>query len=398
MLFSWLQRAWLAIENRLLRKHRLRPVYNVNRCASQASQRKALLVYLAPPFHLSPSHPTFRQHQNQRQCIIIAEILGELGYVVDAVDVSDRTFRPTHTYDLVISHRVNHVGLEAAFSPKTVRIYFAAGLNHIEHNRKLAERVAYFEKRNGKGKLDQIAWQESEDMPFVSSANALIGFGNEYVMESWRSVVSGPCYGFDNYGECGHLNSARNWKEARRNFLFFGSRRQLAKGLDLLLETFAKMPDLHLHVCSKFRDEPEFCRFYEQELKNTPNIHAWGWVDIQSEVFRNIVSRSGYVIFPSCSEGSPGSITNAISAGLVPLVSRETGLDLNGCGRILEDSTIEHLMHTVRAAAAIEDWDLAAKSKAAAELAAKRWSKAAFRGRWLEILSEIHKRFVASAP
>ena len=88
-----------------------------------------------------------------------------------------------------------------------------------------------------------------------------IAFGNEFATGTWREVFGGPIYSFNNYGFNGPefpLDS-KDFSAARRNFLFFASKSQVQKGLDLLLEIFPRHPDLHLYVCSEFEKEGDFC-------------------------------------------------------------------------------------------------------------------------------------------
>ena len=40
-------------------------------------------------------------------------------------------------------------------------------------------------------------------MPYVRSANAIVGFGNELILSTWKQVFQGPIYPFNNYGSEG---------------------------------------------------------------------------------------------------------------------------------------------------------------------------------------------------
>jgi hypothetical protein len=393
MLFSWLQRAWLALEARRLGKHWLQPVFAA---AGQGAMRRALFVYLTRPFHLREDHPAFRQHQSLRQSVIIAQQLAAMGYCVDVVDVSDRSFRPAQPYDLVLCHRSDATGLEAAFTPQTIRLYLASGTNHRVRNRRVAARLAEVKNRRGCA-LDAVQWDD-EKMPYVESAHAIIGFGNEAVMGTWREFFHGPAYGFDNYGDFCDTDFGPPMTDAAHHFLFFGSRQQVSKGLDLLLEVFASRSDLHLHICSKFRSEPDFCACYQRELFQTANIHAHGWVDTGSKKFRNLTRQCAFTILPSCSEGSPGSITNAITAGIIPMLSSEAGVDVNGFGIPLPELTIPAIDTVVTAASNLPIERIAELRAATRAAGRARFSAEAFSRRWQEILSEVHNRFVASAP
>ena len=63
------------------------------------------------------------------------------------------------------------------------------------------------------------------------------------------------------------------------------------KGLDLVLEAFAGMPDHHLYVCGPLQQEKDFVKAFYTELYETPNIHAVGWVDLEGPEFLEIVNK-----------------------------------------------------------------------------------------------------------
>lgn len=98
----------------------------------------------------------------------------------------------------------------------------------------------------------------------------------------------------------------KNYKDAKKHFLWFGSSRLIHKGLDLLLEIFKELPDLHLHVCGPINNELKFKDIYYEELYNTKNIHTYGFINIQSKSFKGIINKCAFIIFPSCSEGGGG--------------------------------------------------------------------------------------------
>ncbi len=129
-------------------------------------------------------------------------------------------------------------------------------------------------------------------------------------------VFGGPIYPFNNYSfrETSPVDW-KNYSHARYNFLFFASRSQMQKGLDLLLEVFAKLPHLHLFVCSKFGGEPDFCACYRKELFETLNVHPVGWIPVNGPEYQQLVERCGFVIHPTCSEGQAGSVVQCMHSG-----------------------------------------------------------------------------------
>src|SRR5450631_316401 len=130
------------------RKNRYPVLYNVNGVDESQYRKRALIIYLARAFLLSPGAPELLNHQNLRRCRSIAALLDEFGYVVDLVDVSDRRFTPDRTYDLVVKDRVRLKHVEPA-PTGTIRLLLATTTNHVVHNRNLRRRHELLFRRRG---------------------------------------------------------------------------------------------------------------------------------------------------------------------------------------------------------------------------------------------------------
>lgn len=367
-------------------------VYNVNQAGEFNHNKCALLIYLVKPFLLNTTDSQLLTHQNSRQCKQIAALLGDFGYIVDAVDVRDRDFPPTKNYDLIISNRVDPRGMEAYFQQDAVKIYRASVTSHPTHNRSLRRRHERLsQRRNCNIQMRRVY---SEGLPYLTNAHAIIGFGNGLITKTWREVFEGPIYPFNNYGfkETPILHDGKNFAAARNHFLFFASGSQVQKGLDLLLEIFPKLPHLHLYICSEFEKEPDFCACYHKELYETQNIHALGWIQVNSPEFDQLVTSCAYVILPACSEGQPGSVVQCMYSGLIPLVTRQAGIDTDDFGITFSSDGLDEIESVIREVSELpEDWhrDRSIKTRKVAE---EKYSEDAFLNRWRQILTEIIKQ------
>lgn len=350
--------------------------------------KRALLVYRTLPFYLEASHPVLKFHQNIRQSKIIAEVLDKLGFSVDVVDIEDDRFTPTIDYDLIISHRSTEPKLEE-LSQLTKKVYLATGTETKIHNERQRQRVKAFEGRRGKHDIE-LVWDE-EQMPWPDKADAIFCFGNEKIAETWRSRFTCPVFPFQNTALPELEPLIRNWDSARKHFLFLGSRQQLAKGLDILLETFSRLPDLHLHVFGHFRRDKRFCQVYGKELWHTDNIHSYGWIDVTGYKFRSIARKCAFTISATCAEGSPGSITNAMKLGLIPILPDEAGID-NGRGVLpCHDLLSNDFPSILSAYASLDECELRKLSSQGVARSNSELSEEAFRSRWLEMISVITK-------
>jgi hypothetical protein len=383
--YSFLRRAI-----RLLRGYPI--VSDVNHSAGKVRRRRALLVYLTEPFLLKETDPIFYWHQNFRQSRQIAAMLDEFGYQVDVADIRTRRFPASAAYNLLISHNGQLGESSRLLCPRGQRIYLSTGMGHRIHNYNIRRR--YAELAGRRGRLLQVRQLNEEQMPFLVEANAIVGFGNELTRATWREEFSGPIWSFPNYAfrETEYIHRETDFNEINRNFLFFASWSQVGKGLDLLLEVFAKHPNLHLYICSAFKKEADFCRCYRQELFATPNIHPVGMVRAHSEEFYRIVRQCTFVILPTAAESQVGSVLQCMAAGLIPLVSKEAGIDVEDFGIDLKGCRIAEIDAAVNQATASHVGELRERSAKARLACETIYSEDAFKKKWLEILAAIQEQ------
>lgn len=348
-------------------------------------QKNALLIYRTMPFHLSPSHPVYRSHQNMIQSRWIAEVLDQMGFTVDVLEYSEPTVSIRDSYNLVISHNCV-VDPKQTFVKDSTKIYLAAGTEHREHNLRQQQRLEAFERRRGHHAVD-LHW-DVEEMPWTEDADAIFCFGNDTIASTWRKRFRCPVYAFQNtaVNELDSILSQRNPKG--EHFLFLGSQQQLAKGLDLLLEAFAECPQLHLHICGHYLKDIGFCRAY-RDLFQKSNIHSHGWVDITGRRFHKIAEKCAFTISASCSEGSPGSITNAMRLGMIPLVSPECGLGENEGVILMRDLSVSGIATMIQQCAAMDTEELQTLSEIGVARARRDFTESAFKQRWHQMLTKV---------
>jgi glycosyltransferase involved in cell wall biosynthesis len=373
----------------LKRAARYHAVYNVNRADESKHHKRALLIYLVKPFLLEPTDPRLLTHQNSRQCKQIAALLGEFGYIVDAIDIRDREFIPSRDYDLIVSNQIHLRGMDAYFKRTAIKIYLASVMNHLAHNESLRRRHERLSQRRGcEVRMRRVY---SEVMPYAMKSDAIIGFGNDHITGKWREIFHGPVYAFNNYGfkETTYELDGKDFAVARNHFLFFTSGSQVQKGLDLLLDIFPKLPHLHLYICGDFRNEADFCECYRKELHQTPNIHAVGWIRVNGAEYDDLVKRCAYVIHPTCSEGQSGSVVQCMYSGLIPLVTSEAGIDTEDFGLTFSNDSLDEIEKVIRdVSRRPAEWhrEHSLKTRKTAE---EKYSEDAFLTRWRHLLAEI---------
>jgi glycosyltransferase involved in cell wall biosynthesis len=391
--------------DRRVKRARQRPVfYDVNSSRARRPKERALLAYQGKTYWLPESSPEYFRHQSIRRCKLIAALLGELGFVVDVAASADITggriesFRFARDYDLVISDRADMMGTDADFRVDARKIYLARTMSHRAGNINLKRRYERLTERRSCKVV--LRGAQSEHIPYVLGSHAIVAVGNERSANTWRDVYDGPIYSFNNagYRETEFRLEGKDFNSARENFLFFASRSQVRKGLDLLLEIFPKHPDLHLYVCSRFDMEPDFSDCYRRELYETPNVHPVGWVTVNSPEFYDLVRTCAYVIHTACIEGQAHSVVQCMYAGLIPLVTRETGIDTDDFGITFAGDELGEIERVVLAVSRRpEAWhrERSIRTRAVSE---RLYSEDAQVSRWRDALTEILDRATAGEP
>lgn len=286
--------------------------------------KNALLSYIVYPFTRSQS----LAHTNYFEAISHAEALKKLGYNVDVIDYE-------FTGDVDFSRYEVMIGFGDAFRKyfesgvdNVKTIYYGTGMHVCYANNATLKRVKDVYRKKGKWLCKSSRFVEKTWTHQTALVDGMVVLGNSVSKQSYARfydgiihVIPAPIYKvFDAY----EILKSRNL-EKHKSFLWFGSSGLIHKGLDLVLDLFAKRPDLTLHVCGPIKNEPDFLSVYDKELNGTKNILNHDFVDISSEMFKEILLDCSFVISPSCSEGGAAGTLTAIGNGaLIPVITKET--------------------------------------------------------------------------
>lgn len=306
--------------------------------------KNCLLLYIVEPFR-NPKKDNV-SHQNYWQAKELTKIIGEMKYNVDVIQFSDRRAKLTKKYDLVIDL---HPGMNILYSDHlnygAKRIAYITGSNVCFSNQAEKKRLESIYQRRGV-RIQPRRQTKPFDKKLLSSFDAMFFMGNEHNLKTYAEYAPKKVFLIKNTGYdflAGHDGS----KKSSKSFLFLAGSGQAHKGLDLLLEVFSKNTNLHLYVCSNFKAEKDFARFYHKELFETPNIHPIGFININSFEFVEIIKKCAYLISPSCSEGQSGSVLAGMSAGLIPIISKESGFN-DDEAFLIKDCSVETLVKEIR--------------------------------------------------
>ena len=299
-----------------------------------------LLSYTTFPF-IRPS--SVDHHTNRWECMEMARIFLEKGYAVDIVDFNDDFFFPKKPYDICIdiSYRLDKL---ASFLKKDcIKIFHIPSAHWKFQNDAEEKRLRDIEKHRGYKLSAKRTMKPSSN---IEIADVVTMLGNDFTAKTYafanKNIIRIPVSTTHTYPS----PENKDFNNIKNNYIWIGGAGMAHKGLDLVLEAFADMPDYELYIFGK--KDADFVEAYRKELFETKNIHYQGVVDLGSQAFTSIAEKCVGLIFPSCSEGSSGGVVTAMHIGLIPIISYESGVNVEDFGIILKENTIDEIKNQVK--------------------------------------------------
>jgi hypothetical protein len=317
---------------------------SINLSPKKPNLKKALMSYVVHPFIISKDELNRAPHTNPFECLEMSDALLEAGYEVDVINWTDTKFIPKKSYDLIIDVHQN-IGRLKDVLPKTcVKIFYITGAHWSFQNGAENKRLAELKERRGVTLMPRRNIVPADNIEYADFAIAL---GSDFAKNTYayakKEIEQVPLPSTVFFDSPEH----KDFDACRKNFVWIGGGGAVHKGLDVVLECFRDLPDFKLIICGPVEVEKDFATLYKKELSETPWIKTVGRIDISGQLFKNIVGNSLALIYPSCSEGQSGSVITALQTGLIPLVNYESGVNINGFGKILTDHSPEYLKKEV---------------------------------------------------
>jgi len=348
---------------------------------------RVLISYHIKPFLLKPGEPIPNSHTSQWRCLQIARTFLDLGYSVDVIDSHNHIFHPQKPYALFVGHRINFDRIADRLNGDCIKIAHLDTAHWVYNNYSTYRRKLELQQRRGitiKGS-DRIV----EQTLALELADCVTVCGNDFNVNTLR-YSNKPIYKLPQSPSVVYpWPDDKEFSSCRANFLWFGSHGFVHKGLDLVLEAFAEMPDYHLYVCGPLKKEEDFVTAYHKELYQTRNIHAVVWVDVESPEFTGVAKKCVGVVYPSCSEAGGGNVIVCMHAGLIPLVSYESSVDVEDFGVMFKDNSINTIRNPVQMVSDLPTDRLRQMARKAWEFARANHTREKFTEEYKKLVSSI---------
>lgn len=357
---------------------------NLNYDPSDPSQKTVLVSYLTSLFRVDESPARLGARPSKSAAIL--RVFFERGYCVDVVDCRDEKnseFVKNKKYDVVF-------GLGEPFyhacknNPMAKKMIYNAELHPDFSKSELQKRLNYFEERHGWRPRSHRSYKYYKPHHFDFVDIGILQ-GNDYTARAYDgkldSLYTVSCAGLINSRYSG--TGGRKVYRTKKNFLWFGSKGAVHKGLDLVVEAFALLPDLNLYVCGLKKSEKQY-------IDTSPsNINELGFVDVQSDEFLKLMDQCSYVVYPSCSEGMPTSVLTCMNHGMIPIITRETGISLNNYGEYILDVKVEALASLIRSVSEWDDVKVRGQHDRVYEFSVREYNLSSYKSQIHDVLNKV---------
>ena len=376
-----------------LRKILNKLAHRVTLKSSKPKKGFVLLSYQIAPFIQLPWEKITDPHASYWECVEMVRLLNDLGYDVDIIDWWNSSYIPKKRYSICIDVQQNLERLSKYLNKDCIKIMHIVGAsskfqNIAEQNRprnlKIRKQVMLKARR-------QVRINQNEKF-----ADLLEGFGNKTTFQTYsysnkhiypihESVTTTFEYPVD-----------KNFDTAKFNFLWFGGGGAVHKGLDLVIEAISMMPEATLHIIGPIKIENDFMELYKKELEQKniilyqrPKLNSSNNLMVGDKLFIDIANKCSCIIYPSCSEGTSGAVIQAMHAGLIPVITPETGIKEEAPSIIISNPTTESIRSTIQSIMKKDSNELKLISTEVWKFARKFYTRQEFTRTYSEFLKSI---------
>lgn len=361
-------------------------VCNIN--YNGGKQKKILLCYLSQCFEPAHYHIS---HSNVQGVLSMVNVFIKLDFCIDVCYCNDEK-----AYNLLQDENYDYIfGFGKTFDKLTQKNKKATAILIVTENdpnvveTKYKERIKYFRERHPKWNVNRFKPRNNfyfketfrkYNIAIIMTSSYNINKFIKPFQKTYQINVNGLYNkSFSLINKLAVLPSTKN------KFLWFGSLGLLHKGLDILIDVFELLPDFTLDIYGAVDYELK-------AIKSIPsNVHIMGRINVLSDEFIRVAESHRYVISASCSEGMNTGIITCMLHGLIPIVTRETGIETQESVIEINSIKVEELAEQLKEVSNIDYNQIFMQSKNIYEYAQSTFTLENFTNRFEGIVKDIIK-------
>lgn len=371
-------------------------IENIDYFKTNVPKKKRALISLTPLAWVMAlrEYPRIQQFNVSGLTYIMVNVLNEQGYTVDILDRTRSDFHPTKRYDMFIGHQGHQTALVDEMERNhTLILQYVSTAYWKEFLRQSTER---YENLCLRKRIPLIA-------SHVRSHSEEERKGEEYLAEHAKYFFTGNsprmikaygkyahkirAVGWGAYVEDDLIVKDRDFDEGRKGFIYVaGNLGNVQKGLDVLLDTFARTPELNLYIYCNV--EQEVRRLFRKELSlpNIRYIYHYRFGRLRKHL-RSILRRVNFTITAPIDSGIGTAFLGSVGIGLIPV--GYVDMPCSPASSHLADSwQVESLVRNVREASRMSvEWCRQA-SALSMQNYRDNWSPQMFEARFSEFMGE----------
>lgn len=250
------------------------------------------------------------------------------GYEVEYIDASELP-KERNAYDLFVGQADRWTEI-SQYCEKAIKVLFMATSHPLNRN----ELMQKARKKWGVPQDEELLDAGASALQAFERADHIIQIGNDINIDALikngvpRHKISHMHYGLP-------LSWAKDVPRATGNlqrYVHSAAELGLRKGLPNLLEAFGRPPfdGKHLTLIGEIRKNENHAYWLSQIeglLRKNPHVSRLGYIDSSSKKYPETLVAHGWYLFPSIEEGEPGTVLEAMTLGLPPVLTRLSGID-----------------------------------------------------------------------
>lgn len=301
--------------------------------------------YIADVYYRCKDIKYMLSHQNKREALIIGQVFFLLGYNVKVALFCALEECDDRKYKIIFGLEPNFIRM-CRKNPDALKIYYATGSYWKHQSGMVKLRTDEFNRQhNAHIKYSRLV----EPHESCQLSDFIFQIGSSFTIQTYPEEIRHKIKIVNQSSnltiQCDLAHKLDN--VSFDDFIWMGTDGSILKGLDLVLDYFLKNTQYNLHVVGII--DMDLFYHYRPQLLAASNIFFYGYVNTSSKFFKDLTSYCSFHLFPSASEGCPGSVITLMQMGVIPIVSSWAAFDeIEKYGYVFPDLSVEAIDSAVK--------------------------------------------------